>query len=360
MTKQKANQYGFGAAGWSGSWGYRGPSCEKMHQTVEPLLEQMERLDEFAAKLRQGSATVGELRGLQQLLTTPITLNSDFGRPVSLADPSGLRSALDGVSPNLHLEIHSMDDRLPCYLLCRIYRTWDGPDLILDELYVSPRNDFFSDRRFVVLTRASGSRTFLRLSVFRDAAQRYLRSRRRVATDLACDELLKTAGTLVLASGWYEDQRLPLHVADVFGLTHFAWTSELIGFTLGSDLYGVANALREHGRSLVGFFRHVHRNPCLARLLITLVRGKPPKAAELEDAARQGFTRLNAAFDRFLCTTGALRDLERMPLYQIVVGLYYGLKEVADTGSWMPALHAAVLELEREAQTVAHAVLAET
>jgi len=340
-------------------WDEPPPSREELISLLAPLIAQIRRVDAVVARIARGNGCLRDLLALEGILKKPLALRGRGGQEVSLVRPTDLRTALCALSRQLHLEVHTVDERFPCYLLCRISTDWDAPDTVLDELHVSPRNDFFPDRRFVALLRGGRSRTFLRLSIFRERLGRYLRQTgRKPADERACDEVLETAARLVFAAAWYEDQRLPFHVADVFGLTKFRAALELVGFALGSDLYKVATALRDGNGVAIEFFEHVYRNRRLARLLKQLVRGGHHGLGSLEGAARAAFVRLNQVFSDFLSTPGALRDLDRLALYQVVLASFYNLSEVADRSCWTGALRQAVQKAETASAQCARQVLA--
>jgi hypothetical protein len=108
---------------------------------------------------------------------------------VSLVKPAELRDALHWISTDLHLEIHQYKDLLPCYLLGRVRRHWSA-DHLLDEMYVSPRNDFFLDACFVTLKQGGHPQGALRLSGLR---ARTLRGSARTAADVTPKRLRRGA-----------------------------------------------------------------------------------------------------------------------------------------------------------------------
>jgi len=326
-------------------------------QGLQPLLVQIRRVEEVLERIRRGEGTVGDLGVLERRLCEPVVLKGTCSdRTVSLVQPQAVRGALQGMGRELHLEVHAMPDRYPCYLLCRLGADWDAPDTVVEELHVSPRNDFFPDERFVILSRRGRSRTFLRLSIFRDRLRRRLAGTVRYALEDTCDRVLESAAKLVFGSAWYEDQRLPFHVSSVFGLTRFRWAVELVGFALGTDLYGVSTALRDCQRVLE-FFENIYDNRPLARLLGQLARRRPSRLSRLEDAARRAFVRLNDCFAEFLGTTDALRGLGRCCLYQVVLAHFFDLAEVAPPAAWTPALEARIRRIEEGSGILACAVL---
>ena len=79
---------------------------------------------------------------------------------------------------------------------------------------------------------------------------------------------------------------------------------------------------------------------------------------ELEESARAAFAALNTAFSRFLSTTGALRDLERLPLYQVTLAFFFHLAEVASPNHWTPIIREAICDIEQEAENSAGRILA--
>ncbi len=278
---------------------------------------------------------------------------------MALVRPGDVRNALQDLSRELHLEIHAMSDRFPCYLLCRVSTDWDAPDAVVDELYVSSRNDFFPDERFVVLMRAGRSRTFLRLSVFRDKLREHLAvCSANEVDEQECDEILEATAKLVFGAAWYEDQRLPFHVADVFGLEKFRAALELVAFILGSDLYKVTTAIRDGEDLVTDFFEHVYENRPLAEVMRQLHLGGTCDISKLEEEATAAFVKLNRVFSSFLSTTETLCDLEGLELYKIVLGCFYNLRQVADRDMWTPALEEAARTAEAAADQCTRSVLA--
>lgn len=347
------------------TWGYAwwekpALSREELLGRVEPLLAQIRRADEIVARIVRGEGRVADLVGLGEVLKEPFALSGSGETRLMLAQPADVRSALNSLSQELHLEVHAVDGQYPCYLVCRISTDWDAPDTILEELHVSgARNDFFPDRRFTILLRGGRSRTFLRLSPFREKLrQRLAETWGEPPDEKACDDVVEAVATLVLAAAWYEDQRLPFHVADVFGLKQFRTALELVGFVLGSDLYQVATAIRDGNEDVVEFFDHVYENRPLASLLERLNRRGVESLSGLENAAREVFVELNQAFSAFLSTTDALGGLERIELYKTVLGCFSNLREVADRDQWTPVLEESVRTLETSSAECVQRVLA--
>jgi hypothetical protein len=349
--KRKRRQNSWGS--WADSYN---PARAEVVEQLQPLILQIRRVDDLTEKIRRGEGCVRDLKVLQDALQQPVSIPGSVGRQVALCRPHDIHNALYGLSRELHLEVHAMDG-YPCYLLCRIDSDWDTPDTILDELYVSSRNDFFPDEHFVVLSRSGRSRTFLRLSIFRDRLREYLAGRSDQEVDeQECDEVLQAVAKLVIGAAWYEDQRLPFHVAGVFGLKWFRAALELVSFVLGSDLYRVATALREE-TSVAEFFEHVFENRPLAALLGQLHGDTMLPIAALEDRAREAFVELNRVFSNFLGTVGALLDLECLELYKIALGCFYHLREVAAHDTWTPALKEVIDQAEAEAAECIRSVL---
>ncbi len=348
MSRKKGKKR---ARTWGYAWWEDPPLGRKeLLRRVEPLLKQIRRVDEVVAKIAEGKGRVADLVGLEQILKEPFALSDTGGTRLMLAQPAAVRSALTSVSRELHLEVHSIDGQYPSYLLCRISTDWDAPDAILEELYVSVRNDFFMDNRFVVLLRNGRSKTFLRLSPFREKLRAHLAKMGSEAPDdEACDDILETVATLVLAAAWYEDQRLPFAVADVFQLRSFRSAMELVGFVLGSDPYQAATGLRDAGEEVVDFFDQVYDSRPLACLLRRLSCRGVENLSGLEAGARDAFLELNQAFSAFLSMTGALRDLDHLELYKIVLGGFGNLHEVAGREYWTTALEQAVRTIETRA-----------
>ena len=345
-------------AWWTSSYGSGNDLTRtELRQQLWPLTETFECIDAMAAQVRRGGAHVGDLQELQKILLQPITIRN---RNLALMDPAGIRNVLSDLCSDLHLEVHAMPDQFPCYLVCVISRHWDGPDIVLDELYLSPRNCFFPDSRFVMLSRNGRSRLFLRLSIFRDKVREYLQHHQdETSIDEESDDLLDEVGLLVLGAAWYEDQRLPFHVSDVFGLNNLRSAMELLGFILGSDLYKVKTALLEDDRvNVIDFFEHIYTNRPLAKLLKDMSEDKFINFTKLEERAKKAFTNLNAAFSDFLSTTDVLQDLQNFPLYKIILGLFFNLREVADRTFWRPKLKEAINFIEKNADQSSQAVLA--
>lgn len=357
MSKRKKKQR---RDTWQYGWYDRPvPSRQELTAHLKPLLSQIERVDCVVELIRRGDGCVRDLQILAQYLAEPFHLPGPSGRNLALARPADIRHALLDLSRDLHLEIHAMPDRFPSYLLCRIHSDWETPDTIMDELYVSSRSDFFPDERFVVLMRCGRSRTFLRLSTFREKLRAHLALRSDDDVDeTQCDEILQATARLVIGAAWHEDQRLPFHVADVFGLAQFRAALELVAFILGSDLYKVSTALRHGDDTVIAFFEHVYQNEPLAELLNHLHRDGTPDIPKLEQRATETFVALNAAFSDFLSTAGALRDLESLELYRIVLGCFYSLREVAEKDTWTPKLAEATNLVEAGADQCLHGILA--
>ena len=346
------------------SWGYAWwekppPSRDKLLERVEPLLAHIRRVDEIVVTIIRGEGHVADLVGLGKVIREPFSIKGSGRGSVMLAQMADVRSALSSISRELHLEVHAVDGQYPCYLLCRVSTDWDAPDTVLEELYVSTvPNDFFVDERFTILLKGGRSRTFLRLSLFREKLWQWLtETLDESPDDKACDDVLEAVATLVLAAAWYEDQRLPFHVADVFGLDKFRAALELVGFILGSDLYQVTTAIRDGNEDVVGFFEHVYENRPLAQLLARLNRHGVENLADLEAGARDAFVELNQAFSAFMSMTDALGDLESLELYKLVLGCFGNLHEVADREHWTAALEQAAQTIETSAGDCIHRLL---
>ena len=325
------------------------PSRGELEGKLAPLTSRIERVDAIVSQIARGDGCVRDMLALEQLLKEPFTLPSPTRTEVALIQPANIRAALRALDYGLHLEVHTVDGRFPSYLLCRISTAWDTPDTILDELHVSPRNDFFPDERFVVLLRTGRSRVFLRLSAWRHVLQSHMCGTWDQDTEEAlCDEALETVARVVLAAAWYEDQRLPFRVADVFHLVEFRSALELVAFILGSDLYQVAAALRDDDGAVVAFFEHAYKNHQLANLLRHLSHSSRADLTDIEEFARSAFVELNRCFAAFLSTCDALQNLEPHPLYEVVLGCFYDLKDVADRSTWLPKLDEAVQTVEKE------------
>ena len=326
---------------------------------LKPLMSHISEVDSVVENIRCGNGCVRDLQKLEKALQHPFLIPGRNSIQVALVRPRDVRFALQDFSQELHLEVHAMPDRFPCYLLCRVSTDWDAPDTVIDELHASSRNDFFPDERFVVLMRGGRSRTFLRLSSYRDRLREHLAGcAGDEADEQKCDEILQSAAKLVLGAAWYEDQRLPFHVSDIFGLERFRAALELLAFVLGSDLYKITTALRDGEDKVIEFFDQVYDNRPLAKVLRRLHVGEALDISEVEQKATIEFVRLNKVFSSFLSTTEAVRDLEGIELYKIVLGWYYNLEEVADRKSWMPALEEAVHMVEAQAERCTRSILA--
>lgn len=336
---------------WKYGWYNRpAPSGEVLIEQLQPLLSQVQKVDCITETIRRGEGCLGDLQALTQCLAESFSLPASDRKKVALIRPADIRNSLFDIKRDLHLETHALD-KFPSYLLCRIDTDWDTPDTIVEELYLSPRNDFFPDERFVVLMRTGRSRTFLRLSLFRDRLIEHLAAcSEEDAGEEECDEILQAVAKLVIGAAWYEDQRLPFHVADVFGLGKFRAALELVAFILGSDLYKVSTYLRHSGDKVIEFFEQVYDNESLAKLLKQLHLIGKTDISRLEEIATKSFVRLNAAFADFLSTSGALCNLEDLELYRIVLGCFYNLREVADRDTWTPVLEEASGRVEVEAE----------
>ena len=336
------------AQAWDYAWWEEPkPSRDDLLRRVEPLVAQIRRVDEVVDKIAQGEGRVADLVGLEHILVQPIAVGGSSLQPVTLSQPAGVRSALSFIARELHLEVQAVDGQYPCYLLCRVSSGWDSPDAILEELHISTvRNELFADSRFLVLLRNGRSRTFLRMSSFRAELKKHLAGAASGdADDEGCDNILEAVAKLVLDAAWYEDQRLPFAVADVFHLYSLRSALELVGFILGSDLYHVAASLRDD-EDITGFFEHVHKNRPLASLLRHLQCQGAASLADLETETREAFLELNQAFSTFMSTTGALLGLEGLELYKIVLGSFGNLRTIAHREHWTTRTEDAVEAVE--------------
>lgn len=335
---------------WPNAW-WSTPEVppEELAMLLDPLITQLRRVDAISNRIASGEGRVADLVKLEKLLKEPFSLGQYPRKKARLNQPAELRTALSQISRELHLEIHATKRSFPSYLLCRVTTAWDTPDTVLDDLYVSDRqHDFFVwDDRFTILQRHGRSRVFIRLSPYRKKVRQHLaESSSEEPTDRDCDDVLESAATLVLGAAWYEDQGLPFHVADVFGLSEFRSALEQAAFILGSDLYQVATALQDDGETIVNFFEHVYDNRHLAHLVKRLALRGVRDLSRLESTAREAFVELNAAFSTFLSTTDAIRDLERLELYKIVLGNFGRLHDVAGCDYWTSNLERAVRAIE--------------
>lgn len=359
MGRKKKNR-GWKQRYWNWSWGSnywdeKSLTHNELADQLMPLTQSLQKVDDMAAKFRLGGARVGDLQELQRVLLNAVNIEK---KKFSLVNPESIRNVIYDMCDDLHLEIQEMPDQFPCYLLCIVSRRWDGPNIVLHELHLSPRNCFSPDRRFIMLFRSGRTRLFLRLSIFRDRLYEHLQGHEeQMDFDEECDDILDKVGALVLGAAWYEDQRLPFHVSDVFGLENFRSVMELLGFILGTDLYKVKTALREDADSTIDFFEHVYVNRPLARLLRSMSQPEFINFSELEKKAGEAYKKLNIAFSDFLATGNALDDLERFPLYKIVLGFFFNLNEVANKRFWKPNLEEAISAVESEADGNSQAIL---
>lgn len=298
-------------------------------------------------RLVRGQGFGRDLAALGAALSQPFVLGTPGRSPHTLQQPVRLKDALRDISPQLHLEVQRVHGQYPCYLLARLSRDWDAPDTVLEELFVSSSHDFFEDERFVILMRGGRSRTFLRMAPFR----------RRVAEQLtdaedgpdagrACDEILDAVASLVFEAAWDQDEQLPFRVADVLGLRRFREALELLGFVLGSDLPRVATALREGGALAMQFFRRVYVHRPMSILLRIVRRGRGRSFVSLEERARDAFAELSRAYLALLNMKGALKGLEDLELYRIVLGFYGRLEHVAAADFRTAELDAALRRVE--------------
>ena len=354
--KKKKRKQNYWSQWWTFNYRERDEfTRSELLELLLPLMNTFKRVDTMAEQFRCGGAYVSDLQKIQEVLSQPIEIQK---RRFTLLAPHMARTALYHLCDDLHLEVHAMPDQFPCYFLCKISRHWDGPDIVLDELYLSPRNCFFPDSRFVMLSRNGRSLLFLRLSLFRDRVYEYIQaSQEEIEADEECNEILNNVGLLVLGAAWYEDQRLPFHVSDVFGLDNFRSAMELVGFILGSDLYKVATALRDESKYVIDFFEHIYVNRPLAQLLRDISQSKFINFAKLEGKAKEVFLNLNIMFSNFLSTTDVLDDLERFPLYKIILGFFFNLREIADRSFWRPKFEEAIDLIESSADENARAIL---
>lgn len=345
---------------WSYGW-WESPtiSRQQLLEHLEPLLERLRRVDAIVLKILSGKGYVRDAVDLGTLLGEPFSIGDSTAKTLRLTDFAAVRTQLSSLSSDLHFEVHAVQGRYPSYFLCRVSTGWEEPDVILEDLYVSPTGtDYSGDRHFTILMRNGRSRTFLRLSTFREILIRWLTAECGKAPDCeTCDDILETIATLVLAAAWYEDQQLPFHTADVFGLKQFRTALEMVGFVLGSDLYQVAARIREEPNHVIGFFTHVHPSPALATVLKKMEHATAAKLGELESRCRDMFVQLNQAFSAFLSTCGCLRNLEHLELYKIVLGCYAHLQEVASDKHWTTELQKAVQDLEACSMDVVQAIL---
>ena len=194
--------------------------------------------------------------------------------------------------------------------------------------------------------RNGRSRTFLRISSFRTELKRHTAEAvGEAADDEVCDDILEAVARLVLDAAWYEDQRLPFAVADVFQLGSLRSALEVVGFILGSDLYHVAACLQDD-EDIAGFVEHVHKNRPLASLLRQLEHRGAENLANLETEARQAFIEMNQAFSIFMSKREILQDLEHLELYKIVLGSFGNLRKIAHKKHWTERMADAVQAVE--------------
>lgn len=320
---------------------------EELLERLDPLLVQIQHVDEMVEKINRGKGCVGDLVTLEKVLKQPFQIPGSDHAPTMLTQPEEIKYALKSLSSELHLEVHVMNNQYPCYLLCRISTDWNTPPTVLEELYVSSRNNFFPDDRFTILLKSGYSKTFLRLSSFRKKLQEHLVETYGEPPDESmCDEILEAVAKLILAAAWYEDQQLPFFVADVFKLKNFCSALELVAFILGSDLYHIASAIQDGNECVIDFFENVYENLPLAGLLDRLTRCSVENFADLEAAARKEFEELNRAFSVFLSKTDMLHNLKNLEFYKIILGCFGNLRDVAGEDYWTQVLHQAVEEIE--------------
>ena len=91
-------------------WGYtwwKKPqmSHKELMQQVNPLLGQIRQVDEVVAKIARGDGRIADLVSLGNILSEPLPLKSFNRSSVKLAQPEEVRSALNSLSQQLHLEV---------------------------------------------------------------------------------------------------------------------------------------------------------------------------------------------------------------------------------------------------------------
>lgn len=118
---------------------------------------------------------------------------------------------------------------------------------------------------------------------------------------------------------------------------------------LGSDLYQIASGIRDEHEDVIEFFNHIYENTPLTQLLKQQSHRDIENLAGFEAGARDAFLELNQAFSAFLSTTGALRDLDHLELYKIVLGGFGNLHEIAGRKNWTASLEQAVQAIKAHA-----------
>jgi len=96
--------YGFGY-GFGERFGHRRLGID-LHEAVDPLIRQLEAYDQSRQKLEKHGGTIKDFAFLSNNLSKEIYLESYNGQAkVALTDPVALRSELNDIKPDLHLQV---------------------------------------------------------------------------------------------------------------------------------------------------------------------------------------------------------------------------------------------------------------
>lgn len=340
--------------GWDESPGYsrgayRSLSAGAVHQSLQPLIEQLRAYDGLRLKLERQGGRLSELTDLNQRLNAEFIVHTPEGdRRCHLARPEKLRTALWELDYALHLEIRLRPSGLPVYALCRLRQDYGSAyGFVLEDYYLSPGYPL-PDERFIKVMRYGHEVYFLRLSLLREPlrAARWLRE----STPEHVDALLCRLGRQVFQATWHEDQRVGVLAAGHLRLPRFREAIEVLYLILNAELCELRSAV---DATVLRFFATVYPQHAIRRLLTVLANLDGDRLATLPRRAGSVHQQLGQAFSRFLATelTWGTRQL-RMSLKPIVLGNLTRLERVSSPLLADENVKKAAKSLERTARAL--------
>jgi hypothetical protein len=268
-----------------------------------------------------------DLIELTNIIRTPVKVyDSSQYYDFFLADPSSIKSYLNAVCGfDFHLDIRMLDTGMPVYYLSRVKKDyWSEYSLIIEDIYVSPGYTFI-DKRFAKFMSSGHESYFLRISTFREAAQRLFNSiEQEVYENL--DEFLYNVGKHIFQAAWHEDQRPGMLCGDNLGLINFPRAVELLYLCLSGELCELRSNIDP---LIIDFFVKVYEQPAIHDFLVKLEKMEGSDINEIQIRALKLYSRLTNAFSRFLKTEviWGCRSVE-VPLYKLIYGNFPRLELV--------------------------------
>jgi len=357
---ENEDYYGFGY-GFGERFGHRRLGID-LHEAVDPLIRQLEAYDQSRQKLEKHGGTIKDFAILSNNLSKEIYLESYYGQAkVALTDPVALRSELNDINPDLHLQVREIHSGMPCYYLCRIKDVYfaDYNSLVVEDLYCSPGYPM-PDKRFVRLMMRGKEKSFLRLSPFRKIIEKALQDNENqdLSIERETDKILYNIGRHVLSPAWHEDQFPGIQAADHFELARIPRAIELLYLDLSGELCELRSRIDS---AMLDFFKNTYPQPAIFDFLKKL---KELNGAELNELPKEGlknYVNLQKAFSHFLSIEIPWgKRKSKIPLNILLLGNFSRLDLVGKALNHNKESEPAKKRLEKEAQKIIQMITQKT